>query len=305
MPRLPQTPNAVWSDGIHFVRRASDADGHVMRWVVGAHKATASTFKRHAPDRGRGEDIARAATKAWLRDHADDAVHIKVSTPPEASAKVELPKFSITDFDCICANPYAQVWQCRTKDVNTIAKPIGRRRRDGSSPLQARYRHTAGTCAVLIGPEPVRDPDGQVTVFPTWQHAEEEALNLYHNADEEDVIRWQEGDYVVYATGKIEVHFSPESYGTKKPFVLYLVDHNRPVYIDSTRPTMYADDPTTRANAETNPQAYLDHKDKNAERRSLDRQPAFEETPVRFRSIWQAIEEAYRREKMLRGETVR
>lgn len=302
MKRPNQTPNPVWSDGIHFVRPASEMDEHPLRWVVGAHKATASKYTRHSRTRDEGSDAAAVATKRWLKDNPADRVYMKVSAPPEASSKVIPAPFAITHFDCIVANPYAQVWQC-TSYPNTDRAPVGRRRADGKPPKQTTFRHRLGECAVMIGAEPVRDPDGQVTVFPTWSHADEHALNLYYGADEEDVISWVEGHPRVYATGQLEVLFDPNVRGRKKPFILWHPVYRKPVFVDTTRPIIYGKQRDKNKAAIDNPQAQADRllrESSNGE----DRVAALEDRALQFRSIWEAIDEAYRREKMIQGKVV-
>jgi hypothetical protein len=70
-----QTAKRLWSDGIHFVRDATGKDRHPMRFVVGAHKVTASPFSRHASTLEEGIARAREATKMWLLNHHADAQH--------------------------------------------------------------------------------------------------------------------------------------------------------------------------------------------------------------------------------------
>lgn len=324
------TPKLVWSDGIHFVRPASAKDRHKMRWVVSAHTVTGSRLSRHAPTLEDGIDICRRATKAWLKANPADKQHFSESTEPQASAsaiaqrsgedgrrrgedgrscsemensaipKVTLATFSTTHFNCIVANPVAQVWQCVTREGER--KSPGRRRVSGEKAQPTAVFHEVGECAVLIGDEPQREPDGSVTIFPNWSQAAERAQELYETADEEDRLLWKEGDMKVYSTMSVDVIFDPQTNGAAKPFSLYLPEYRRPVYEDRTRPVMASQGP--KIDPAINPQAALALKEQRRKDRERNRVPSFEERPLRFRSIVGAIVEADRRERMLKGEIV-
>lgn len=301
-----------------------------MRWVIGAHKTTGSKFGRHAETEAQAIDRAQNATKQWLKQHPDDEKFVteallsestvgrvdsgaqlsrQRSDLPEASGKdgsrtqkVELQPFSTSYFNCIVCNPIAQVWQCiaREGERNTP----GRRRADGSRAHSTPLFHQPGECAVLMGNEPLRTPDGSVVVFPNWSQAAEKAQELYDEADEEDRLLWREGDLKVYSTISVDVIFDPEQNGASKPFSLWLPEYRRPVYEDRTRPIPGTELPTSKIDATVNPQAKLEEKERRAKHRAFNREPSFEERPLRFRGIAGAIAEAERRERMLKGQTV-
>lgn len=309
-----QTPPAIWSDGIHFVRPVAKTDSHPMRWYAGAHKMTDSTLKRYCPTLDDALKIAMAATKKWFKEHPSDRAYFKMSPLPSASTlvgpkkkrgrppKPKVEDFSTYHFDCVAANPYAQVWQC-TSYPGERAK-VGRKKADGSQPEQTPVRHVKGQCSVLMGKEPVRNPDGTVRIFNHWAEADEFAYELYLNAPEDEVISWKPGDIVIQRTTNFDVKFDPAINGTYRPFNLWNVTYNKPVYVDKTRPAVLADDRSAksiRQMQETNPEGYLQIMDARSKARKLDRVPSFSEEELKFRSIWEALAEAERREKMLRG----
>lgn len=311
---LLYTPVAQWSDGIHFVRGASVKDRHPMRFVIVAHKDTRSKFSRHVPTLEEGIARAREATKRWLKDNPADARHWTEAPLPEASGEVEstgensatqkpiLQPFALTHFNCIYANPVAQVWQRVTHDGER--RTPGRRTASGRQAEGKQVDHIVGQCAVFIHDTPVRDHRGCVIVYPTWSLAAEAAQELYDNADEDDRLTWKEGHKRVYATRSVDVIFDPEINGLAKPFSLYLPEYRRPVYEDRTRVIPSAQLPPSKINAQVNPQAKLDEKERRAKHRAFHREPSFEERPLKFRTIYGAIAEAERREKMLKGEIV-
>lgn len=304
----------LWSDGIHFVRPASAKDRHKMRFVVGAHKATTSTHKRHAPTEEEAIERAKAATSFWLAAHPADRVHLTVApadetteASPSDSKAPAIPQqpFATTLFDCVYANPVAQVW-LMTRDPGEH-KPVGRRKANGRAAEQTSIPHTKGESAVLRGSQPIRNADGSVRVFHTQGEAEEYADHLYREEPEEDTISWKPGNVVVGATARIQILFNPTIYGVSKPFILWLahLDHPRPVYVDRTHATQKRAGISVKAIEDTgNTELALAFKAARARERQEDRQPSFEERPLRFRSIWAATEEADRRERMLRGEVV-
>lgn len=241
-----KTPARVWSDGIHLVRPASPDDDHPMRWVASAHQHTDARLKRYAPTMEEAILIAIRATQKRLKAHPENKAFFKPPTvSPTSSIQLDrlpkeyrvlpkpkpkaLPTFASTHFDCIRANPIAQVWQCVSLPGESA--PVGRRKANGQAPTQAPFNHTKGECAVLLWKEPIREPDGSARVFPTWQAAEDFALNLYYGADEEERIFWREDDPCVARTLNVNIMFDPNNPDTsvKRPFYLYLPAYNKPV----------------------------------------------------------------------------
>lgn len=310
---MRRAASPTWSDGIHFVRKASPNDSHTMPWYVGAHRVTASAKQRWAETRDEAIRFAAAATVSWLRKHPEDRTYYKAPVPP-ASRKGHMeapPPFATTNFDCIEANPYAQVWECQAEHGMGSA-PVGRRAKDGSLPKQAPFRHKLHQCAVMIGREPIRDPDGQVSVF-SGAAAKELAYDLYRDAPPDEVISWTPGNKAanvepqtrVGGTRRVDVMFDPVwTRSQRRPFYLYLPEHRRPVYEDRTRPTYYAEDTRPKGSLVGGGQAQIDREQRLKERQAIDRQPSFEERLLTFRSIWAAEEEAERRERMLEGRVV-
>lgn len=319
-----RAPKAVWSDGIHYVRPASVKDRHPMRWVVGRHrgiseamdgKSITRSFSRRAETQQQAVGIAMDATTRFRK--ANPGIH--EATPPKVSGSQREPNgskarsnqtkisatreaFSVTHFNCIVANPVAQVWQCVSRPGEK--KAPGRRKRDGSGPEEAPLRHQPGECAILLGKEPLRDEAGNIRVFPNWVHAADQASDLYLTADPEDRLMWKEGSTRVHATLRIDVIFDPTTNGVSKPFSLYLPEFRRPIYEDRTRPIPGTELGRSKIDPQVNPQAKLDEVERRRKHQQLNREPSFEERPLRFRTIWGAIEEAERREKMMKGMRV-
>jgi hypothetical protein len=303
--RLALRPRRLWSDGLLYVRGASVKDRHPMRFVVQNHRGVGPVFSRHAPDLESAKDIARQMTQRRLKDHPELRQHWTEAPMPQASTKlesqpqVELQPFATTHFNCIVANPVAQVWQRVTYD--TERKAPGRRSKSGQLAQHKPLAHVVGQCAILIGDQPQRDPQGQVIVYHRWAQAAEAALELYQSADEEERILWKEGDKKVYSTQRIDVIFDPDINGTHKPFSLYMPEFRRPIYEDRTRPIPGTELPPSKVDITVNPQAKLDEQERRRKHREMNKQPSFEERPLRFRSITGAIDEAERRERMLKG----
>lgn len=310
-----RTPLPIWSDGIHYVRATSKTDDHPMPWFAGAHKKTDSKLHRYTPTMDAALKVALIASKRWLKDHPEDKDHYKVTPLPASSeltgyakrhrgrpSKDKLELFSTYHFTCIAANPYAQVWQC-TSYPGEKAK-VGRRKADGRAPDETRFRHQKGECSVLLGEHPVRNPDGTIRVFNRWAEADEFALALFMNASEDDVFTWKVGDVVVGRTLNFNVEFNPEINGVTKPFTIWNVKFNKPVYLDKTRPAVLSDSQGRRSIKHletTNPELFLKTVEARAKNRQVDRVPSFSEEPAKFRSIWEALKEAERREQMLKG----
>lgn len=277
-----------------------------MRFVARSHRGITPKLTRYASTKDEAVDLAKEAT---IRLRASNPGKY-AATLPEASSKEKSysenfairEAFSVTRFNCIVANPVAQVWQCHTHVGEQ--KVVGRRKKDGSAPEATVTGHLPGQCAILLGQEPVRDPDGRVTIFYTWTAAAERALELYEEADEEDRLSWSEGDKCVYSTLNVDVIFDPDTNGVTKPFSLYLPEYRRPVYEDRTRPIPGTELGRSKISAEVNPQAKIDEDARRRKHQQLNREPSFEERPLRFKTIWGAIEEAERREKMMKGMSV-
>lgn len=214
-------------------------------------------------------------------------------------AKARLERFATTHFNCIRANPVAQVWQCVS--LAGEKKPIGRRKANGRAPEQAPVRHAKGECAILLGQEPLRDDRGLVVVFPTWQAAETQALELYYAADEEERIFWQEPDgKVVARTVEVEVIFDPDVNGSIKPFNLWFYKHNKPYYRSSRAKTFItpAKDAAGYSYQPKNEEERAAHDfNRKLERLAQEDNRSLSMEVAKFRTIWEAEAEAIRLEK--------
>lgn len=314
---MKRTPLPIWSDGIHYVRMAGETDTHALRWLAAAHRATPSTLFRHCPTMDDALRSAMRASKAWLAQHPSDRQHFTSPLLPAASGlpgpkkirgrppKIKLPTFSTYHFNCIRANPVAQVWQCVS--VPGEHGPVGRKAAGGRAPKQAGFYHAKGECAVMKAREPVREEDGQVRVFPTWQAAEDFALELYHTADEEDRLLWEEPEgKVVGRSENVDIIFDPAVNGAKRPFSLWLPKWNKPVYT-GFRKAHYA-----KAGQLTGGGTFLpgtqDEKDAlalNLKLAAMDDRKTLTDEPAKFESIWGAEHHAIHiTERVLRGEAV-
>lgn len=278
-----------------------------MKWRVRAHTATGSKFSRHVPSLEEGLARAREATKLWLKANPQDVIHWteQPATLPEASggvgttepigrSSIRLVPFSTTLFNCIVANPVAQVWQCVAREGER--KTAGRPRKNGSAAQAlAPVIHDIGNCAVLLSNmDPLREPDGSVKVFLNWHYAEEAALEAYDLADEEDRFPWEPGHPLVYATPKVDVLFDPEGSGTStEPFILWLthLSSPRPVWANKTKPVKLGR--ARKIDSASNPQAAIDQAAHRRRQRELHREPSFEERAQTYRTIRSAIEAAH------------
>lgn len=208
-------------------------------------------------------------------------------------------RFATTHFHCIRANPVAQVWQCVSLPGDH--KPIGRRRANGKAPTQSNFRHSKGECAILLGKEPVRDGDGQVTVFRNWQTAEQAALDLYNNTDEEERIFWEEPEgKVVGRTIEVEIIFDPYINGPKRPFNLWFFRHNKPAYRNAWPKKFVtpAKDAAGRSYQPTTSEAREAHDfNRRIERMAQEDANHLSMEILCFRTIWEAEAEAIRLEK--------
>lgn len=239
---------------------------------------------------------ARAAVKVKKRQ-AHLALRERQREDREARAKLE--RFATTHFNCIRANPVAQVWQCVS--MTGERKPVGRRKSNGRAPDQAPVRHAKMECAVLMGKEPLRDEDGRIVIFRNWQDAETKALELYYAADEEERIFWQEPEgRVVGRTIEVEIMFDPAVNGAMRPFNLWFYKHAKPYYRSARAKHLIT--PAKDASGRSYQPQDQDDRAAHDFNRAIERM-AFEDSKMlsmevaKFRTIWEAEAEAIRLEK--------
>lgn len=318
--RTPQVPR-LWDDGLHFVRAATADDPHPLRWVVMAHRAVGSAFSRHTATLDEAIMVAVKMTRLVLKTAPPKkALFKKPRMPPAASIQPDKlpkmfrpdpviekptlpPKFSTYHFNCIRANPIAQVWQCVTQPGEQ--KPVGRRKQGGGAATQSPFHHTKGECAVMLWREPVREEDGSVRVFPSWQVAEEYANELYYAADEEERLSWVEDGKVVWRTANVDIIFDPAINTNRRPFSLWLPKYNKHVYA-GYRKKNYTTGARKAAGGGYIPgtaEAKAAH-DFNRKLEAMDDTRILTDEIATFESIWGAEEHATNiTERTLRGET--
>lgn len=134
-------------------------------------------------------------------------------------------------FDCIIANPVAQVWLCR----RVQASRKGHRSKTGKHqwPLDHAYGDMAVTFIWMDGDrvevDAMREPDGRVKVFKSVIQAEGAADRIYLQTPEEDRLPKQQnnanGRVRVFAYNGFDVYFDPEFNGTRRPFDLVIDTH--------------------------------------------------------------------------------
>lgn len=299
--RQQPTPKPIWSDGIHYVRPATPYELHrnpALAFSVMTNSKVTGKKKRatrRAASRSDAIEIAKRFTESHLEANPDDAAHLidtqpvnkSTETPP--SGEPVLEPFAITHFDCIHANPHAQVWQC-TSYIGEKA-PVGRRRQDGATATQTKFRHLKGHCSIMLGREPLRLPDGRLAIYQKWAEACEAADMLYEVASlEDEVLRWdQRQRYVVHRSPNFEVHYDPEAHGYKVPFVLWNLRAARYVLLNKTRPLFHAREQKP-VDPSLNPQAHLDATERRRQRAREERVDSFSSEPMRFRSIFEATD---------------
>lgn len=315
-------PPRLWDDGLHYVRASFDDDVHPLKWCMAAHRATGSSLQRRYATLDEAILNAIASSQRLLKaDPSKMVLFNKPKMPPASSLVVQklpkmfrpdpvvekaapLPKFSVYHFDCIRANPIAQVWQCVSLPGERGA--VGRRKAGGGVATQTGFRHTKGECAVMLWREPVREADGSVRVFPSWQAAEEYANDCYYNADEEERLLWVEDGTVVHRTENVDIIFDPSTNGVKWPFSLWLPKWRKPVY-EGFRKKHYTTAAQMAAGGGYIPgtaDAKAAH-DFNRKLEAMDDNRVLTTEIATFKSIWGAEEHATNvTERLLRGERV-
>lgn len=251
-----RSPSRIWDDGLHFIRPAGD--DHPLPWLVNSRRDLPSTVSRRFATIDDAILFAVRSSKAVMRKHPATKKLFKVPTLPPAAADLDLklpvayrkapevkpvvlPKFAITHFNCVRANPIAQVWQCVSLPGDRA--PVGRRKKGGGAPTQAAFNHSKGECAVLLWKEPVREEDGSVRVFPSWQKAEEHANRLYYETPEDERIWWTDDAVVVARTEHCDIRFDPAGNSEKRPFSIWIPPREpglpgKPAY-SASRPKHY------------------------------------------------------------------
>lgn len=285
---VPKDDGVKWDNALFRVGLCTISDDRP--WCVSPYsKKTGETLSRYYPS--REEAIREAVDRTDRYEKRFYASHPELKPKPIRTGSINRKtapkpavtkeKFSTARFNCIRANPIAQVWQCIKESSNA-----GRRTKGGRAPLQTVTAHRVLDCAVLMGEEPVYDRDGKVRVFPHYDEAEEFALELYIKASKTKRFPWTIGHQCVGQVGEVQVLFVPEE-DDYRPFMLW---------IPRLRKTIFYDRTTVMKTAAGRSQ--------NEAVRKASRTDAFNMVPLRYRNITAAMEEADRRNRMMRGETV-
>ena len=280
--------------------RALDTKKEAVKKTQPAQTSEAPADKTTVRERQRAsKEAAKQEKLAEKERKRQERLALRTQQREDREARSRLERFATTHFNCIRANPVAQVWQCISDPAER--KPVGRRKAGGRAPDQAPVRHTKGECAVLIGKEPLRDPTGRVEVFPNWQSAETRALELYATADEDDRIFWQEPEgKVVGRTIEVEIIFDPSVNGPSRPFNLWFYKHNKPYYRDPRLKTLVtaAKDANGNSYQPPNSDARAAHDfNRTIERIAQEDRKMLSMEVAKFRTIWEAEAEAMRLER--------
>lgn len=297
----------VWSDGLHYVRAATAKDRHPMRWVIKNVRAAETTTNRHSPSKDEAIAEARRLTQEAVAVSDRDRERVEMfktaatipvkqddaAAPKQKRPAGPLPRFATTHFVCTGANPVAQLWKCVSLPGERA--PVGRKAKGRAEPKQAVFNHTKGEFAVLRWAEPVRDLDGSVRVFPTWNAAEHYAEGLYYEEPEDERLSWQPDDKVVYSTLNIEVIFDPAVNGVHRPFSLFIPRYNKPVYAPGRRKT-YVTDMKNADGSSFNPSSLAEKEavafNKKVMALAHEEERDLTMEVLRFKTIWQAFDHA-------------
>lgn len=289
---IPKDDGTSWDNGVYRVGLAKRNGARPWRLssVVGL---TGDAMKRFYLT--RDDAIAEATSRTVIYEKAYYARHpdqkrskttggsepVKAHPLRKKKTPVFREKFSTTRFNCIYANPVAQVWQCVKESSNA-----GRKRRGHQPAHQTMTAHQINECMVLMGEEAVYTKTGQVRVFPNYDEAVEFALELYIKTPKSKRPLWAIGSPVIVELGKVQVLFQPDE-DEYRPFKLWLPHLSKTVYYDKTRVMHTASG-----------------RSKNSAVQAAARIPSMTEIPLRFRNITAAMEEADRRNRMMQGETI-
>lgn len=168
-----------------------------MRFVIDQHKRIEHlphnpSLPRHCESLEVGRELLEAYTKRALRGNKPlkEAFELANGIPSEPqqrqprAAKSKKVKFPTTRFTCIEANPVAQVWLCTKERYEAMT--VGRNSKTSKLPEGDKLPHLKGELAVLKGDVPVLDDNGQVKVFANRLLAEEVMERIYREtpADE-------------------------------------------------------------------------------------------------------------------------
>lgn len=285
---VPKDDGVKWDNALFRVGLCTISDDRPWR-VSPYSKKTGETLSRYYPS--REEAIREAVDRTDRYEKRFYASHPELKPKPirtgsvnrkkQPKPQIVKEKFSTARFNCIRANPVAQVWLCIKESSNA-----GRKAKGGRAPLQTMTQHSLLECAVLMGEEPVYDETGRVRVFKHHEEATEFALELYIKAPKTKRFPWVIEHPCVGQVGDLQVLFVPEEHDYR-PFKLYIPRLNKDIYYDRSK-TMHT----------------ASGRSKNSAVQKASKIDSFAEVPLRFRNITAALEEADRRNRMMRGETV-
>lgn len=214
--RTPEPLIPLVSDGLHFVRDASPKDQHPMRFVVDQHKQVEhlqrfSTLPRHCENLEVGTELMHRYTKRACQLSSELHRAFKSAKGP---VRLELePKEQLTPKTRPVKKPSKQRTNASPKPkkvdfpltrftcvmANPVAQvwlctlprghsQVGRRSESGRPPRADVLPHEVGEYAVLRGDVPILASNGEVRVFSLPMDAEAVMQQLFDEAPDDEHI---------------------------------------------------------------------------------------------------------------------
>lgn len=319
--RIPkETSDGGWNNGLYKVHQSSL--NKALPWRLAAiPKVMDSRLVRYFATRDEAlvdaERRTREYQKAYEASHPETVGYfkkrkrkLKIGRPKE---KRELPRWKEDCFECVFANPVAQVWLCTKERSNR-----GRKLKGGKTPEQYMLPHRLRECAVLKLDQPVRDVNNQIRVFPDEWAARDYVKVLFYASTLGERCGWQEweptalpsadGDLpkasALKSTENFSIHFAPDRSDRKqgerhhdfvRPFVIKYIPQGRVILRKNTRAIEGALVPVFPDDT-----GRVDHE----RHKQLARTASPSTQPLRFRSITAALSHAEKLERTLLGEVV-
>ena len=270
-PDLPElkernapTENAAIQLYRHMTRVANKANPdlkRIARQYQGKYRGTPADVEKEIKEAQKHKNNKKRLNKVREERHKLDGLSGEVEAQPVAS---------FAGFECIYANPYAQVWKC--------VRPS----KDEKVP------HRIGEFMVVMWDKPVREPNGNIKVFEDPFSAKIEAMTLYENSNV--ALHWKENDPVVYDTINCQIIFRPDLYGTKRPFIVNLPRLGTWVKRSTGVPTHRAKKRPVPADASADERAAIEFANKLDQMRQDESPKIYSDNPQTFKSIVTALE---------------